>query len=177
MWHRITCPQALQFMFKISLGALRKVEDVQSFLTYYYPSNTTENSSHITGEWKMMNCNCLLEETTQPYKMLTSALHKGSWASQYSVWLHTGWPGFDPWQRRRIFPATSVSRPAMRSTQPPILWVLGVLYPGVKRSWGVKLTTHPHLVPRSKMSRSYTFSPTCHLHGSSRTALLFTYPL
>jgi hypothetical protein len=35
-----------------------------------------------------------------------------------------------------------------RPTQPPVQWVPGVLSPGVKRVRGVKLTTHPHLVPR-----------------------------
>jgi hypothetical protein len=43
----------------------------------------------------------------------------------------------------------SVSRPALGPTQPPVQWVPGVLSPGVKRGWGVTLTTHPHLVPRS----------------------------
>jgi hypothetical protein len=33
--------------------------------------------------------------------------------SQYSVLLQTGWPGFDPRQRQRIFPLTSASRPAL----------------------------------------------------------------
>jgi hypothetical protein len=37
--------------------------------------------------------------------------------------------------------------------------VPGILSPGVKRGRGVTLTTHPHLVPRSRMSRSYTSSP------------------
>jgi hypothetical protein len=37
--------------------------------------------------------------------------------------------------------------------------------PGVKRGWGVTLTTHPHLVPRLWMSRSYTSSPPKRLHG------------
>jgi hypothetical protein len=38
-------------------------------------------------------------------------------------------------------------------------------FPRVKRGQGVTLTTHPDLVPRSKMSRSYTSSPPkCH-HG------------
>jgi hypothetical protein len=32
-------------------------------------------------------------------------------------------------------------------------------FPGAKRGWGVTLTTHPHLVPRSRMNRSYTSSP------------------
>jgi hypothetical protein len=52
----------------------------------------------------------------------------------------------------------SVSRPALRPTQHPIQWVLGVLSPMVKRSPGVTLTTHPHLVPRSRMGRSYSSS-------------------
>jgi hypothetical protein len=37
--------------------------------------------------------------------------------SQHSVWLQTGWQGFEPWQRQRIFP---LARPALRPTQPPI---------------------------------------------------------
>jgi hypothetical protein len=67
----------------------------------------------------------------------------------------TGLSRFDPRQRQRIFPLTSVSRPALGPTQ-PVQWVPGVLSPGVKRGRGVTLTTHPHLVSRSRMSRSYT---------------------
>jgi hypothetical protein len=52
-----------------------------------------------------------------------------------------------------------VSRPALGPTQPPVQWVSGVLSPGVKRGWGVMLTTHPHPVRRLSMSRSYTSSP------------------
>jgi hypothetical protein len=64
----------------------------------------------------------------------------------------------------------SVSRPALRPTQLPIQWV-----PGVKRSRGVMLTTHPHLVPRSMMIRSYkpTSSPPWRLYGDSGLALLY----
>jgi hypothetical protein len=58
-----------------------------------------------------------------------------------------------------------VSRPALGPTQPPVQWVPVVLYPGLKRSRGVTLTTHQHLVPRSKMSRSYTSSPPKSLRG------------
>jgi hypothetical protein len=35
----------------------------------------------------------------------------------------------------------------------------GSPFPGVKRGLGVMLTTHPHLVPRLRMRRSYTSSP------------------
>jgi hypothetical protein len=45
----------------------------------------------------------------------------------------------------------------------------GVLSLGVKRDQGVTLTTDPHLVPKSRMSRSYIACPPCHLHGSSGT--------
>jgi hypothetical protein len=43
--------------------------------------------------------------------------------------------------------------------QPRVQWVPGVLSPGVKRGRDVTLTTYPHLVSRSRMSRSYTLSP------------------
>jgi hypothetical protein len=63
-----------------------------------------------------------------------------------------------PAEAKRILPIASVSRPAMGPTQPPVQWVPEVLSPGVKGGRRVTLTTHPHLVPRSKMSRSYTSS-------------------
>jgi hypothetical protein len=58
-----------------------------------------------------------------------------------------------------------VSRPALRPTQPTIQLVPVVLSPGIKRGRSVTLTTHPHLVPRSRMSRSYTSSPLWRLYG------------
>jgi hypothetical protein len=61
-----------------------------------------------------------------------------------------------PCRGERICPLASVSRPAVGSTQPRVQCVPGVLSPGLKRGRGVTLTTHPHLVPRSKMSRSCT---------------------
>jgi hypothetical protein len=68
-----------------------------------------------------------------------------SWGSSASIvsWLQTERPGFDPQQGQRIFPLTSVSRLALRPDQPPIQWVLAVLFPGVKHGQGVGLTTHP----------------------------------
>jgi hypothetical protein len=85
----------------------------------------------------------------------------------------TGRSGFDPRQMQRIFPLASVSRPALGPTQPPVQWVPGVLSPGLKRGRGVMLTTHPHLVPRSWMSRSYTSSPPKRLHGVQRDCFTF----
>jgi hypothetical protein len=68
-------------------------------------------------------------------------------------------------KRQRIFPLASASRPALGPTQPPVQWVPGVLSPGLKPGQGVMLTTHPHLVPRLRMSRSYTSSHPMRLHG------------
>jgi hypothetical protein len=45
-------------------------------------------------------------------------------------------------------------------------------FPGVTRGRGVTLTTHPHLVPRSIMSRSYACSPPWRLMAFSETPLL-----
>jgi hypothetical protein len=60
---------------------------------------------------------------------------------------------------------SSASKPALGPAQPPVQWVPGVLSPVVKRDRGVMLTTHPHLVPRLRMSRNHTSSlPRC-LHG------------
>jgi hypothetical protein len=65
-----------------------------------------------------------------------------------------------PRKGQKIFLLAPASRPALGPTQPPIQ-----LVPGVKRGRGVMLTTHPHLVPRLSMSRSYTSSPPMCLHG------------
>jgi hypothetical protein len=82
--------------------------------------------------------------------------------------------GFDSQQGQRIFLLAPASRLALWPTQPCVQWVLGVLSPGVKRGQVVTLTTHPHLVLRSRMSGSYT-SSTCpkHLHCVSWRQLYF----
>jgi hypothetical protein len=55
------------------------------------------------------------------------------------------------------FPVTSVSRPALGPTQPPVHWVHP--FPGAKRGRGMTLTTHRHVASRSGISRSYTSFP------------------
>jgi hypothetical protein len=54
--------------------------------------------------------------------------------------------------------ASELSRPALMSTQSPVQWVPEILS-AVKRGRGVTLTTHPYLVLRSRMCRSYTPLP------------------
>jgi hypothetical protein len=112
------------------------------------------------------------DQVSHPYKT-TGSRGSSVKLSQYSDWLRTRWPGFDPRQRQRIFSLASASRPALGPTQPPIQWVLGVLSPGVKRGRGVMLTTHPHLVSRLRMSRSYTSSPPCASMACSGITLYF----
>jgi hypothetical protein len=41
----------------------------------------------------------------------------------------------------------------------------GILSQGLKRGLGVTLTTHLHIVTRSRMNRSYTSSPLKRIHG------------
>jgi hypothetical protein len=72
-----------------------------------------------------------------------------------------------------IFPLASVSRPALGPTQTPVQWVPAVLSPGLKRGRAVTLTTHPCLVPRSRMSSSYTSCPPGSIVACSGTALAF----
>jgi hypothetical protein len=55
----------------------------------------------------------------------------------------------------------SVSRLALGPTQVSCTMATGVFSRGLMRSRSVTLTTHPHLVPRSLMSRSYTSSHPC----------------
>jgi hypothetical protein len=83
--------------------------------------------------------------------------------------LTTGWTTgrsrFDPRHRRKDFSFSlcvqtgSEAHPASCTMGP------GGPFPGVKRGWGVTLTTHPHLVRRSRMSRSYTSFPPKRLSG------------
>jgi hypothetical protein len=88
-----------------------------------------------------------------------------------------GRSGFDPRQGQRIFLLALASRPALGPTQPPIQQVPGILSPGVKRGRGVLLTTNPHIVPRSRISISYTSSPPPPQTPSWRVARQLTLPL
>jgi hypothetical protein len=63
--------------------------------------------------------------------------------------------GFDFRRGPGIFLFTTASRRDLGPTQPPVQQVPGALSLGVKRR-GVKLTTHLHLVPRSKNEWNYT---------------------
>jgi hypothetical protein len=85
-----------------------------------------------------------------------------------------------PSKDERIFALASVSRPPLRPTQPSIQWIPRILSLGVKCIQGKTLTPHPHLVQRSRMSRSYTSSLPKRLRGvqwNSFTFLIFCFYL
>jgi hypothetical protein len=53
--------------------------------------------------------------------------------SQYSDGLRSGRPGFYPRQRQGSLYYSAASRPSLAPTQPPVQWVLGGCFPGIKR--------------------------------------------
>jgi hypothetical protein len=50
----------------------------------------------------------------------------------YSDRLETGCPAFDFLRSQEICPYSTACRPALGPTQPPVQWVKGVLFLGVK---------------------------------------------
>jgi hypothetical protein len=72
-----------------------------------------------------------------------------------------GWiaGGFKSWQGLGIFLFTTKSELALGPTQPTIQWVPGSLSLGGKAAGVVKLTTHLHLMPRSRICGAMTPLP------------------
>jgi hypothetical protein len=83
----------------------------------------------------------------------------GSSVSMYSVWLQSGWAGFDPRQRQRIFFSSFCVQTSSEDHSDSYPMATGCPFPGVKSGLGVILTIHPHLVPISRISKSYSSSP------------------
>jgi hypothetical protein len=79
------------------------------------------------------------------------------------VWLQTGRPG-DPGSipgRGNRFSSNLCVQTGTGAHLSSCTMGTGGSFPVVKGDRGVTLTTHPHLVSRSRMSRSYTSSPLC----------------
>jgi hypothetical protein len=84
-------------------------------------------------------------------------------------------PGFDPRERQRIFPVVCV-RTSSEANPASCPMGTGGSFPGVKRGRSVTLTTHPHLLPRSRMIRSHIVSPCCRLRGvAGQLYFIFIY--
>jgi hypothetical protein len=66
-----------------------------------------------------------------------------------------------------------------RSEAHPASYPMGTRGPflRIKHSWGMTLTTHPLLVPRSIISRSYTSSSPWCLHGGNGQLYFYDYDL
>jgi hypothetical protein len=79
--------------------------------------------------------------------------------SLVSMCLATGWTTgrsrFDPRQRREDLFSGRCVRTGCGAHPASCTVGTGGPSPGLKRGRGMTLTTHPHLVPRSRMSRSY----------------------
>jgi hypothetical protein len=81
--------------------------------------------------------------TRFPVSSLKLMMRNSSAVQRWTRGWMTG--GSSPGRMWELFFFTTASRPALRPTQPPIEWAPGAL------SRGVKLTTHLHLVWRSRM--------------------------
>jgi hypothetical protein len=140
-----------------------------TLLSFAAQSNhTTDNhNKHLTRTSSSQII--ILQQTIYHRYLLREILGYESQVAQSAQCVATGWTtgrsSFDPRQRQEIFPVGSVSRPTLGPTQPPVQWVPGILSPGVKRGRGVTLTTHPHLVPKSRMKKNCTSSPLKRLRG------------
>jgi hypothetical protein len=87
------------------------------------------------------------------YGLLIAIYFSRCWISCFVRPLsYTGWMigGFKSCQGLLIFLFTTVPRQVLGPAQPPIQWELGTLSLGIKRR-SLKLTTHLHLIPRSRM--------------------------
>jgi hypothetical protein len=102
------------------------------------------------------------DDKIHAYKFAKSRRVSDSIVSDYGLDDRSVIPGRD----KGYFPLASASRPAsLGPTQPPIQWVPVALTSWVKRGLVVTLTTHPHLVPRSRTSKSHKCSPPKRLNG------------
>jgi hypothetical protein len=141
------------------------------------------NSAVDISPWSRIST--LKMEAARPPKRWfpTTKLHGvGAGIAQwYRAGLRAGWSGFESWQGVGIFHFTTVSRPALGPTQPPIRWVPGALFLGVK--WP-KHEAHRSLPYSAEVNNawSYTSTPPIRLHcvvislkKSTGTTLPFNY--
>jgi hypothetical protein len=78
--------------------------------------------------------------------------------------------GFDSRNEQEVFPFSTAFRLVLGPNQPPIQWFSGH-FPRNKEAGGMKLTTHLHLVPRSRMVELYLHSPMCLIWSKVRVKL------
>jgi hypothetical protein len=143
-------------------------------LLIHPPSTPTSPQLSLLLQLSDYNCICISQLHHAFYMSNFTILHfitlllSGEEYNNFikmSTWA-TGWTigvlGFDSRRGLGIFLFTTAYRTALRPTQPPIQWVPGAPFLGVKRPGGVKLITHLHLVPKSmsgaiSLLSQYTF--------------------
>jgi hypothetical protein len=113
-------------------------------------------------------CSSVMSEESR----LTSEKRDISVKFSPALFLFLGRSRFDPRQNKGFFVNICVQN-SSEAHPAPVQWVPGVLSPGVKCGRGVALTIHPHLVLRSRRSRSYTSSPCVTTACSVTTLTLF----
>jgi hypothetical protein len=87
----------------------------------------------------------------------------------------TGQLRLGPRQRRKDFSSSLCVQTGSGAHPSSCPMSTGGFSQGVKRGRGVTLTTHPHLVPRSWMSRSYSLPPLPLCHHMWVVGLLYLY--
>jgi hypothetical protein len=144
-----------------------------------YNNNGRENLK--SQKWKFSWTLNIKQKTLRNIKIRSANIFQicpflfGAGVAQCNVWIQTR-PVFDPRQRQRMFPLTSVSRPALRPTQPPVQWVPGALSLGGKEQPGRDADHSPHLMPKSRMSKGYIPGSTpWRLHGVAGQLFFRTY--
>jgi hypothetical protein len=134
---------------------------------------------HLTdenlGRNKIWYWNIYQEKSTSNISLMTyfvdeySCLYKTvcrKWySSVFSVWLHTGQLGFDHQQMQNDFSSSLCDQTGSEAHPASYPMGTGGPSPGGKARPGRDPDYSPHLVPRSRMSRSYTSSPPKRLHG------------
>jgi hypothetical protein len=108
-------------------------------------------------KWTIIPCSTVVSnmhivdpKLTMSHKGIKLTKH-GTFSVSIEIRLQAGCPGFNSQQGNDgIFLSATMSRSALGPIQPPIQCVPGALIVGVKQP-GVKLTTHLHLPPRSKI--------------------------
>jgi hypothetical protein len=100
------------------------------------------------------------QKVFKPMKITWFKPFSGTGIAQSVQFLNTDWITGVQYPAEAKNASSSLSDQT-RSEAHPASYPMGTEGPfsGVKCRWGMMLTIHPHLVPRSRMSRSYTSSP------------------
>jgi hypothetical protein len=110
--------------------------------------------------------------------MSSTKIYEGGGVGQSVQYLTTDWTtGFRSPAKATNFSSSACVQASSEAHLASCPKGTGGPFPGSKRCWGVTLTTHPHLVPRSRMSRIYIpiLLYPWRLHGGSDRALHFYF--